>query len=222
MKNILGTILLLAVCSSFASDCPSLYPNSHAIEIPKTQELCNSFYVVVYDLKKKSPLFSSALVYPDNNTTVKRTNDFRPDTRLNYGQRGELSDYRNSDFDRGHLTPAGDANTDEEMEDTFLLSNIVPQYPYFNRGIWKKIEAHVRRNLTQYTIVVTGVILEEKPKTIGTTKIPIPIGMYKIVYWNKRPTIFYSENSNNPQVREISFDKLEELSGIKFPKTIDN
>ena len=32
----------------------------------------------------------------------------------------------------------------EAMEETFLMSNISPQLPVFNRGIWKSLEKQVR------------------------------------------------------------------------------
>jgi len=43
--------------------------------------------------------------------------------------------------------------------------------------------------------------------------------MYKIVYWDKKPTVFYSENSPTPSVREIKFEDLQSLTGINFPRT---
>lgn len=216
-------IALLLSSSVFASDCPQFYPKQTQIEIPNTKELCNSFFVTVYDLKLKGPVFSSEVV--DVKTSVTdRKNSFRPDRRLNFGQRAELSDYSSSpQFDRGHLTPAGDASNDTEMRDTFLLSNIVPQYEEFNRGAWQKLEKHVRRNLTRPTTVITGAIYKtmeyDKVQTIGAHSIPVPVAMYKIVYWDKKPTVFFSENSPTPNVREIKFEDLKSLTGINFPRT---
>lgn len=220
MKRLL-LALLLVTSSVFASDCPDLYPAEKQISPANTTELCNSFFVTVYDLKLRGPLFSSESVFLEKSHAA-RINSFRPDKRLNHGQRAELSDYSNTaEFDRGHLTPAGDANTDKEMRDTFLLSNMVPQYSAFNRGDWQKLEKHVRRNLTRYIHVVTGAIYKPGPngkvQTIGKNEIPVPAAMYKIVYWD-RPVVFYSENSLTPRVREISFDELEKQTGIKFPR----
>lgn len=42
--------------------------------------------------------------------------------------RAKLSDYRDSGYDRGHLTPAADhKKRQESMDETFFLSNISPQ-----------------------------------------------------------------------------------------------
>ena len=56
------------------------------------------------------------------------------------------SDYIGSGYDRGHLAPAGDMRWSKKvMRESFLFSNMSPQHPSFNRGIWKKLENNVRR-----------------------------------------------------------------------------
>ena len=58
------------------------------------------------------------------------------------------SDYTRSGYDRGHLKPAADeSNNQAQMDETFYMSNISPQLPGFNRGIWKKLENYVRVEL---------------------------------------------------------------------------
>ena len=46
------------------------------------------------------------------------------------------------------------------MKDSFLMSNISPQLPGFNRGIWKRLEEQVRQfALKENTLyVVTGTV----------------------------------------------------------------
>lgn len=72
------------------------------------------------------------------------------------------SDYKGSGYDRGHLAPSADmCYSYQTMVESFYLSNITPQVPSFNRGIWKKLEEQVR----QWAIddkaiyVVTGTVL---------------------------------------------------------------
>ncbi|CAM9291424.1 unnamed protein product, partial [Sphacelaria rigidula] len=70
---------------------------------------------------------------------------FKADSRLQPLFRTELSDYRGSGLDRGHLAPAGDHKTTEEyLKETFLLTNMAPQDPSFNRGYWADFEEFVR------------------------------------------------------------------------------
>ena len=71
-----------------------------------------------------------------------RSNDFRPDPQIS-SESASLADYKGSGFDRGHLTPAADMSFDQKaMSETFFMSNMSPQAPEFNRGIWKDLEAN--------------------------------------------------------------------------------
>ncbi len=60
---------------------------------------------------------------------------FTSDCDLPETVRSLLSDYKGCGYDRGHLTPAANHVSGEKgMADTFLLSNVSPQSPSFNRG----------------------------------------------------------------------------------------
>lgn len=219
MRRILGLLILLGLNHAVnASTCPQLYPNGKPIIKKNTSELCNSFFVVVYDYKIKAPLFSSAVV-KERETDVQRIDDFRPDNRILPFQRAELSDYKNSQYDRGHLTAAGDASNAREMNDTFLLSNIVPQPARLNRVAWKKLEMQVRRQTNTTTNIVTGAIYDytANASVIGRNKIPVPIALYKIVYLDI-PVIWYVENKSDGVVREINQAELKKLTKINFFK----
>jgi endonuclease G len=69
-------------------------------------------------------------------------------------------DYAKSGYDRGHPARAADLGwSAQTMRESFYFSNMSPQLPAFNRGIWKKMEEKVRDwALTYDTIfIVTGV-----------------------------------------------------------------
>ena len=69
--------------------------------------------------------------------SVRRTDDFRRDRAVTTGS-ATLADYRRSGYDRGHLAPAAAmAWSQEVMSESFYLSNMSPQDPGFNRGIWR-------------------------------------------------------------------------------------
>ena len=94
---------------------------------------------VAYELTKKEAL-----------GTFPRKNNFRVDPEI-----PEItalpSDYRGTDFDRGHLAPAGDmAWSKEAMEESFYMSNISPQYYSFNRGAWKKLESLSEKHIVEW------------------------------------------------------------------------
>ena len=79
------------------------------------------------------------------------------------------SDYVKSGYDRGHLCPAGDMTQSvEAMSETFYMSNMSPQVPGFNRGIWKSLEEQVRKWGKEEQIhVVTGPVFENEKENRG-------------------------------------------------------
>ena len=104
-------------------------------------------YVLSYNETHEQPnwvfytLKSSDLVCNDK---AKRKNNFKEDRDIATGS-AQLSDYAKSGYDRGHLKASADESCDQyQMDETFLMSNMSPQVPGFNRGIWKRLEAHVR------------------------------------------------------------------------------
>ncbi|MBO7613482.1 MAG: DNA/RNA non-specific endonuclease [Treponema sp.] len=113
-----------------------------------------------------------------------RTNDFRADTLISTGS-AKPADYKGSGFDRGHLAPAADmAWSLKSAHDSFLMSNMSPQTPSFNRVIWKLLEEAVRQWAQQYgTIyVVTGPVLEKESNeypSIGESEVAVPEYFYK-------------------------------------------
>jgi endonuclease G, mitochondrial len=122
----------------------------------------------------------------NSNTTlgqVSRTDDFRSDEKISTNS-ATISDYKGSGFDRGHLAPAGDMSFNyTAMSKSFYMSNMSPQHPSFNRGIWKKLEGLVRSWGTNSSIyVVTGPVLNSCNSYIGTNNVCVPNYFYKVIY----------------------------------------
>ncbi|MBE6355392.1 MAG: DNA/RNA non-specific endonuclease [Treponema sp.] len=56
------------------------------------------------------------------------------------------SDYTNGNFDRGHMCPNADRNSnDEDSKGTFYTTNIVPQTANNNQKVWATLENYERR-----------------------------------------------------------------------------
>lgn len=72
--------------------------------------------------------------------------DFRPDPRLpGWFARIGYYDYSGSGYDRGHMVPSADRfGTERLNEETFYLTNIVPQTSALNQHPWEKLESHAR------------------------------------------------------------------------------
>ena len=129
-------------------------------------------------------------------------------------------------YDRGHLAPAADmAYSLRTMGDSFFMSNMSPQRPKFNRGVWKDLEAQVRDfAITERDVyIVTGPILPKtKTVTIGGNKVTVPTHYYKIVYDRTPPEkmiafILPNDGSDRPlQDFAITVDAVEAATGLNF------
>lgn len=90
---------------------------------------------------------------------VGRSDNFRADTRIPQRFRAGLKAYVNSGYDRGHLIAS--ANQDEleiRNSETFLLSNMSPQKPEFNRKMWRRLELAIRTLSAKPEILETYVL----------------------------------------------------------------
>lgn len=164
-----------------------------------------------------------------------RTNKFIVDDLVKTGS-ATNDDYKKSGYDRGHLAPAGDMSWSEQaMKESFYYSNMSPQNPSFNRGIWKKAEELTREwaieNKSLY--IVTGPILKKDLPTIGPNKVSIPNYYYKAILDYSEPEIkaiaFLIPNKPSKELLQnftVSIDSLEHLSGHDFyyqlPDSIEN
>jgi endonuclease G len=134
--------------------------------------------------------------------------------------------YRNSGYDKGHLCPAGDMKFSKQAyDDTFYTSNISPQKPDFNAGVWNRLEQKVRYWADKYDglFVVTGGVLEPNLNTIGKEEVSVPNAFYKVLLRNTdgmfRAIAFLvpHENSEQPLYSfVVSIDELEKRTGIDF------
>ena len=155
-----------------------------------------------------------------------REDSFKADPDVRTGS-AELSDYRGSGYDRGHMAPAADFKwSDEAMSDTFYMSNMCPQDPSFNRGIWADLEAVVRTMAYDNgkIYVVTGPVLTDGPyETIGDNDVAVPKRFYKTVLDYSDPDLkaigFILPNEGSDlslQSFAVTVDEVEEATGIDF------
>lgn len=216
-------VALLAVFISgltfAASNCPHLYPNNTPIEVPGTIELCSSFFVVRYDPAKKAAILASEVIQAKR-VLVPRVDSFRPDERLSKNQRASNADYLKTGKDKGHLVPAGDAASPEQMRETFRLSNMTPQAPMLNRETWRELEYMVRGKVKRGgsdTWAVTGASYSDIVETIGKNKIPVPTGYYKIAYYVGGTKAFYAHNVNDAAVISTTVEDINHFTSLSLP-----
>ena len=145
----------------YADDADFLPVN--APDNPKNYELIrHQNYILAYDEDAEQAAWVTyELLASELDGRIKRANNFRPDIAVP-SDSANLSDYKGSGFDRGHLAPAADFTFSETaMSESFYLSNMSPQRPEFNRGIWKALETQVRSWTLEFSkvYVVTGGVL---------------------------------------------------------------
>jgi len=162
---------------------------------------------------------------------IKRSNNFKVDPMISTGS-STLADYKGSGFDRGHLAPAGDMKWSKpSMDDSFYMSNMSPQRPGFNRGIWKKLESIIREWAVEYgkLHIVTGPVLEKSHMTIGSNKVSIPNYYYKVILDYQNPEYkaigFLLPNQKSKKHLSnyaLSIDELESTLNIDFFHLLDD
>ncbi|MBU5614017.1 DNA/RNA non-specific endonuclease [Geomonas azotofigens] len=149
--------------------------------------LCRRGYLLSHDAEKKTPVWVVERMTRERlKVKLKRSNNFRPDLDIPRGQRAELSDYRGSGYDRGHMAPAADMAWDEQaMSESFYLSNMVPQAGEgMNRGIWSELEGKVRKWVEKRgeLFIYSGPVYEKGAfKTIGRNRVAVPSALYKVI-----------------------------------------
>ncbi len=169
-------------------EVPSLRPESH-YGLPSADLLLyNRAYVVGYSYLFRQPRWAAEVIDPENSRVEidDRTDTFRTDPRIPPLFRAELDDYRGSGFDRGHLIASADRRTSLLLNsETFLLSNMSPQEPQFNRQIWRTLEMQVRDLATMYeeVYVVCGPLFDvgETITVLESSRVPVPHSFFKTI-----------------------------------------
>jgi len=105
-------------------------------------------YSLSYNRDKGTPNWVSWHLDPSWYGTLARVDTFRADPRVPPDwYRVQETDYSGSGFDRGHMTPNADRDNQNRIpinQETYLMSNMVPQSPDNNQGPWADFESYLR------------------------------------------------------------------------------
>jgi endonuclease G len=215
-------IVLLSLLAGAINAQPSLWcqPKSECGD----QILLHTGFSLKYNSRHKIADWVAYDLIPEKRKTVaRRTDNFRPDPSISRSESAQQKDYAGSGYDRGHLAPAADmAWSAEAMSESFYFSNMAPQAPAFNRGIWKKLEDKVRKWAKTYDtlLVVAGPILHDSLPYIGANRVSIPQQFFKaiVIYTEKKKSgiafIIPNQGSGNPIMNfSMTIDSLEALIG---------
>lgn len=235
MRKILLTSFLISLAvSAWANPIDDNCPQHTTLGAPvssikeNTQYICHTNYAVHYRYDTKTAEFVvERLDKADITGPAKRKNNFGPDPKVDDAKEAQLSDYAGHPYDRGHLSPAADNRADDtQMSESFYLTNMVPQDPGHNRGIWRILEIAVRNTaMTNDIYVVSGTIYDPGFKTIGAGRVGVPTRIWKIVYnaTNGQTIAFLFPNTKlstkDLPKYAVTVDEVEKATGINvFPK----
>jgi endonuclease G len=158
---------------------------------------------------------------------VERLGSFLPDPDVRT-ESATPRDYSRSGFDKGHLCPAADMAFDQAaMEESFFMSNMSPQKPAFNAGIWRELEECARDWARRFgrLYVVTGPVFPttgyEALGQIGFSKVTVPGAYYKVLLAPEQHRAIAFIMPNEVSTRPVldyacTIDRVEELTGIDF------
>ena len=216
--------LFFFVCVTFSSVAQDLSPTTRIGKVYSHQ-----YYSFSYSEQYEQPEWTFHLICKECFGDEKRKNNFRADGSILTGS-AQLSDYKGSGYDRGHLVPAGDMTRNTlAMSESFFMSNMSPQDPSFNRGIWRKLESQIRNWSQDHDsiYVVTGPIIRSPYKEIGSNNVAVPQGYFKALYFKNSGKmcgfILPNQGSKQPlSAFQCSVDKLELVSGLDFFPGIPN
>ncbi|NPA66983.1 MAG: DNA/RNA non-specific endonuclease [Chlorobi bacterium] len=173
---------------------------------------------------------------------LERSNDFRPDPAVKTGSSVEKDyflKYLNEDdstytydgfgYDRGHLAPSADFRWNKEaMSESYYYSNMSPQLPEFNRGIWASTESFLREYVAESNhdvfAVTGGILTDDLPKIERSiNKVSIPKYFYKVAadLEDSIPHgiafLIPNEESDYPVISfAVPIDSIEKITGINF------
>jgi endonuclease G len=115
------------------------------------------------------------------------------------------------------------------VDESFYLTNIVPQNYKNNQVIWRYLEAKVRKYAQQKNpvYVITGPVYLRYPYTIIGRGIAVPEGLFKVIIdtVTGQSIAFYMDNQEVPisdlAGKVIPLNMLEAVVGLGFDESLD-
>ncbi len=137
------------------------------------------------------------------------------------------ADYTNSGYDRGHLVRS-EERTDNEADNkaTFYLTNIIPQTPDLNRGVWLDLEYYCEKLCKEDNkrlFVVAGPIIHTNKTLKDEGRVAIPDSCFKIIV-----VMNYTDNINAINDNTVIYSVImPNIAGVrsddwtKYKTTVD-
>jgi len=248
MKHFLLSLLFILLVSCTTTDtvqppCPQPLPPQEA-QCPFGQPVlrCTSpctapivvtrnEYTLGYSPDRRAPLWvCETLETVELDGTSQRRSSFPLDPLVPRLYQSPSSVYTRSGYHRGHMAAASNQKGDQiAMDETFFMSNIVPQLPTYNSGIWKMLENWTRGwtlKTEEKLYVISGPIYSKLSSSfLPGTVIPIPTHFWKVLVarrgtksWHALAFIIPHNDSHKAPYRwqsyQTSVDMVELVTGL--------
>ena len=184
-------LLVLSGCGTLPTKTEELGHFSPDPEYGHDQLIKHAGFHLGYSYRHRQALWVSYELLGDDleKPQFTRADKFAPDPQISTDP-VQPKEYARTGFDRGHLAPAADMSYSQPtLLESFYMSNISPQKPGCNRGIWKKLETQVREwaREKRRIFVVTGPMFSDQPTRMGSGRIPVPEAFYKVLFTPDEP-----------------------------------
>lgn len=108
-----------------------LYMCRYGVPVPHLSSHTYTAHTLTYDRCKKIPMWVAEAITQDmveSTIANRKRSTFQPDPAVLACHSAANEDYRGSGWSRGHMAPAGNYKScQKSMDDTFYLTNILPQ-----------------------------------------------------------------------------------------------
>jgi endonuclease G len=182
--NLSPAVLLLGMLLGHTANLPD---ETGRYGYPEGTVLKRGPYAVAFDGGSRCPrwtleVLSREVIAGDASRVGLR---FKSDADIPIEFRPTITDYMEPVYDIGHMVAANDYGERENVAATFVFTNACPQVPEFNRGVWRRLEDHVRELASEpdrdaWVVTApywtTGTVQE-----IGPTRVRVPHGFGKAV-----------------------------------------
>lgn len=192
---------------------------------PEETLLCKTAFAVGHSCSLRSARWVAYFVNENSpiDLDVDRVDEFRADATLVPECRKELADF-GTGYDKGHLVSSKTLDWTQKINsETFLLSNISPQEPGFNRAIWRGLENRERKWAKKRgkLFVIAGPVFSELSR-ISLDRLHIASHFYKIIFdyqaLEAKAFLFPHRALKTGSLNrfEVTIDEIETITGLDF------
>ena len=159
------------------------------------KNIVTDLYNVTYSEELQQPLNVTYYVQCPNGNASRSGLDFR----MYWGIfTSDNEDYKDNEWDKGHLAPAAAFNCTRDMiRETFLYINCALQHEGLNRGPWKELEGFERDLAKIFDEVYVEITCHfSKNSLVLPTGATVPDGFTKNITFDNRVECFYFPNKD--------------------------